>query len=80
MCCHSNPNPVTPIVCPTQYVVRDFYTTRAVPVVQPVVTVNRQNVVDVPQYFVQPMTTNVVVDRGFQGFQGSQGFLGRRFL
>jgi len=69
--------PVNPIICPPQYVVRDYYAQRAVPVIQPVVTINRQNVVDVPQYFIQPTSTNVVVNRGFQG---PQGFFGRRFL
>lgn len=72
--------PVNPIICPTQYVVRDSYAQRAVPVIQPVVTINRQNVVDVPQYFIQPSSTNVVVNQGFQGFQGQPGFFGRRFL
>jgi spore coat protein D len=69
--------PARPIVYPPQYVVRDYYTPRTVPVIQPVVTVNRQNVVDVPQYYVQPLETNVVVNQGFQGYPG---FPGRRFL
>lgn len=63
-----------PICCPPQYVVRDFCTPRIVPVIQPVVTVNRQNIVDVPQLVVQPSTRNVVVNRGFQqGFGGGFG-------
>ncbi len=71
---------VAPVVLPTQYAVRDYYAQRAVPVIQPVVTVNRQNIVNVPQYFIQPASTNIVVDRGFQQFPAAGGFLGRRFL
>lgn len=62
-----------PICCPPQYCVRDYSTPRIVPVIQPVVTVNRQNIVDVPRLVVQPSTRNVVVDRGFQGFGGGFG-------
>lgn len=67
---------VRPICCPPQYCVRDFYTQRLVPVIHPIVTINRQNIIDVPQHFIQPTTRNVVVDQGFQGFQGVQGNFG----
>jgi Inner spore coat protein D. len=69
-----------PICCPPQYCVRDFYTTRTVPVIHPIVTINRQNIVNVPQHFIQQTTRNVTVDQGFlgQGFQG-QGFQGQGF-
>ncbi|HHV64588.1 MAG TPA: hypothetical protein GXX46_05895 [Peptococcaceae bacterium] len=78
---------VRPIVCPAQYIVRDFCTPQVVPVIHPVVTVNRQNIVPVPQHFIQPLTTNVVVApqqfvpaaAGFLGGPGF-GFAGRRFL
>lgn len=55
---------VAPVVCPPQYCVRDFYAQRTVPVIHPVVNVNRTNIVDVPQHFVQPTTQNVVVNQG----------------
>lgn len=81
-----NCNNVNPIVCPAQYVVRDYYTPQYVPVIHPVVTVNRQNVVNVPQHYVQPVTTNVVVPAQGLGVQGgagnqlfSQGFGGQGF-
>ncbi|SDI36756.1 spore coat protein D [Desulfosporosinus hippei] len=61
-----------PICCPPQYCVRDYYAQRMIPVIQPIVTINRQNIVDVPQYYYQPITRNVVVNQGFQG-QGVQG-------
>ncbi|HHY28069.1 MAG TPA: hypothetical protein GX523_15240 [Desulfitobacterium dehalogenans] len=69
---------VKPICCPPQFCVRDFCTPRAVPVIHPVVTINRQNIIDVPQHYVQQVTRNVVVDRGFAntgafGF-GNEGF------
>lgn len=70
---------VNPIVCPAQYVVRDFFTPQVVPVIHPVVTVNRQNVVTVPQHFIQPLTTNVVAFPQ-QGFFGATGLFGRRLF
>lgn len=67
-----------PVVLSPQYCVRDFYTTRMVPVIQPVVQINRQNIINVPQRIVQPMTRNVVVDQGCPGAGGGMapGFPG----
>lgn len=65
-----------PICCPPQYCVQDYYTQRIVPVIHPIVTVNRQNIVDVPQHYYQPMTRNVVVDRGYLGQAGQAGQAG----
>lgn len=56
-----------PIVTPTRYVVRDFFFARPVPVIHPVVNVNRNNIFDVPQNFYQFFTRNVAVNRGFIG-------------
>lgn len=67
---------VRPIVCPPKCCVRDYYTPRVVPVIHPIVNINRQNIVDVPQHIYQPTTTNVVVNRGFQGYQGYPGYAG----
>ena len=65
---------VKPICCPPQYCVQDYYAQRFVPVIHPVVTIRRQNIIDVPQHFYQQTTRNVVVNQGFQGqaFQGPQ--------
>ncbi|ADY55833.1 hypothetical protein Sgly_1533 [Syntrophobotulus glycolicus DSM 8271] len=76
---------VKPIVCPPQYVVRDHYAQQVVPVIHPVVTVNRQNIVNVPQHFIQPYTTNVAGTEsfypGYSGYAGGGASLfGRRFL
>lgn len=73
---------VKPIVCPAQYVVRDYYTLQVVPVIHPVVTVNRQNIVNVPQHYIQPLTTNVVTapQPGFPAATGANGLFGRRFI
>ena len=60
---------VKPICCPPQYCVRDYYTQRMVPVIHPIVNINRQNIIDVPQHYYQQTTRNVVVDQGFQGVQ-----------
>jgi len=61
---------VKPICCPPQYCVQDYYAQRFVPVIHPIVTINRQNIIDVPQHYYQQTTQNVVVNQGFQG----QGF------
>ena len=58
---------VRPICCPPLCCVQDSYYQRFVPVIQPVVTINRQNVIDVPQVYYQQTTRNVVVNQGFQG-------------
>lgn len=63
---------VNPICCPPQYCVRDYYTQRVVPVIHPIVNINRQNIIDVPQHYYQQTSRNVVINRGFQG----QGFMG----
>ncbi|NLL53199.1 MAG: hypothetical protein GX248_10925 [Peptococcaceae bacterium] len=76
MSCHC----VRPIVCPPQYVVRDFFVPQAVPVIHPVVTVNRQNIVNVPQHYVQQFSTTEVVTAPQIGFTGAAGlFNGRLF-
>ena len=59
-----------PIVCPTQYCVRDYYTPQVVPVIHPVVNVNRHHIVGVPQHIYQPVTSNVVVNQGYPGYAG----------
>lgn len=72
---------VKPICCPPEYCVRDYYTQRMVPVIHPIVNINRQNIVDVPQHYYQQITRNVVVNQGFQANQGypvNQGNLGYR--
>lgn len=53
-----------PIVCDPQYIIRDCYIPREVPVVHPVVTVNRNIIVNVPRHYYQPMSKSVTVDPG----------------
>jgi spore coat protein D len=70
--------------------VRDSYAQRFVPVIHPIVVINRQNIIDVPQHYVQQTTRNVVVNQGFQaqgvptqGFpvpQANRGFTNRLFF
>ncbi|MFX3616731.1 MAG: spore coat protein D [Sporolactobacillus sp.] len=65
----SNPNAnananVNPIICDPRYVVHDSYVPRYIPVIHPVVHVNRQNIVNVPQHSVQQSQQNQVVDPG----------------
>ena len=57
--------PVRPIVCPPQCVVRDYYTTREVPVIHPIININRQHIVNVPRHIYQPTTRNEVVDSAY---------------
>ncbi len=56
-----------PIICPPQYVVRDCYIPREVPVIHPIVNVNRHIIVNVPRHYYQPSTQDVVVDPGCPG-------------
>jgi hypothetical protein len=60
-----------PVICPPQYCVHDYYMARMVPYIHPVVHVNRQNIINVPQHIYQPITRNVVVDSGCPGGQCS---------
>ncbi len=59
-----------PIVCDPQYIVRDCYVPREVPVVHPIVNVNRHVIVNVPRHYYQPVTRDVVVDPGCPGCGG----------
>ncbi|OLN21517.1 hypothetical protein BTO30_14395 [Domibacillus antri] len=56
---------VRPVMCPPKCVVRDYYTTREVPFIHPIININRQNIVNVPRHIYQPITRNVVVDPGY---------------
>jgi hypothetical protein len=58
---------VRPIVCPPQCIVKDTYIQREIPVIHPVVTINRQHIVNVPRHIYQPITRNEVVDPGYPG-------------
>lgn len=49
-----------PIVCPTQYRCHDEFIPREVPVIHPIVNVNRQHVVEVPRHFYTETTQNVM--------------------
>ena len=51
---------VQPVICPPQYRYFDQFTPRQVPVVHPIVNVNRQHIVDVPEHFYTETTENVM--------------------
>lgn len=53
-------NQVQPIVCPTQYRFNDEFMPREVPVIHPIVNVNRHHYVDVPRHYYQETTENVM--------------------
>ena len=52
---------VAPIVCPPLCRYTDSYVKREVPYIQPLITVNRQHIVDVPKTYYREITQNVVV-------------------
>ncbi|MGZ4123006.1 MAG: hypothetical protein ACXVPC_11855 [Tumebacillaceae bacterium] len=56
-----------PIVCPPVYQYHDCYVYREVPIIQPVIRVNRHIIVNVPRYQVVPETRDVVIDPGCPG-------------
>jgi len=75
-------NCVKPICCPPVYCVQDHYAQRMVPVIHPIVTINRQNIIDVPQHYYQETTQNVVINQGFQvqalpAYPANQGIANR---
>ena len=51
---------VEPVVCPTQYRHHDQFIPQEVPYIHPIVNVNHQHVVEVPQHFWTEMTENVM--------------------
>ncbi|GGA44772.1 hypothetical protein [Psychrobacillus lasiicapitis] len=62
-----------PIVCPPQYRVRDSFLPRMQPVIHPIVNVNREHIVNVPQHFWTETNRNVVVNPPQQAFPMQQG-------
>lgn len=48
-----------PIVCPTQYRFHDQFTPQEIPVIHPIVNVNREHMVPVPRHFYTESTQNV---------------------
>jgi hypothetical protein len=59
--------PCPPIVRPPVYVYHDCYVCREVPVVQPVIHVQRNVIVNVPRYYTQPSQQQVTIDPGCPG-------------
>lgn len=66
-----------PIVCPPQYRCHDQFVRQEVPVIQPIVNVNRVHNVVVPRRYVTETTRNVpgstIFPRGGQQFGGGFG-------
>lgn len=67
-------------MCPTQYRCHDTFVPREVPVIHPIVNVNRQHTVVVPRNYVTETTRTVpgstVFARPGQPFGGGPGFGG----
>jgi hypothetical protein len=57
----------SPMVCQPQYVMHDCYIPREVPVIHPIIHVNRYHIVNVPTHYYQYSTQNRVVDPGCPG-------------
>ncbi len=51
-----------PITRPPRYVVHNEFVRCEIPIIQPVVHVNRLNVIDVPRHIYKPIRKNVVVE------------------
>ena len=52
---------VQPVICPPLCRYTDSYVKREVPYIQPLITCNRQHIVDVPRTYYREITQNVVV-------------------
>ena len=81
--CHGNQ--VMPIVCPPEYRFHDEYMPREVPIIHPIVNVNRHHYVDIPKHYYEETTKDVmgapVVPRGGFGPEFGGGYgpeFGRR--
>lgn len=78
-----NSQQIQPVVCPPDYRFHDEFMPREVPVIHPIVNVNRQHYVDVPRHYFTETTENVmgapVFPCGGCGNRGRRGFgRGRR--
>jgi len=71
------PPGVQPVVCPPLCRYTDSYVKREVPYIQPLITCNRQHIVDVPKTYYREITQNVVVPPNRFGGMNPYGF-GRR--
>lgn len=56
----NGPQEMQPIVCPPNYRFHDEFMPREVPVIHPIVNVNRQHFVDVPRHYFTETTENVM--------------------
>ncbi|THE13020.1 spore coat protein D [Bacillus timonensis] len=54
-------NRTRPVYFPPKYRVRNEYVRRVHPIIQPIVEVNRINVIDVPKRIIQPIRRTEVV-------------------
>lgn len=61
-----------PVVCPPQYRVRDSFSPRMQPVIHPIVNVNREHIVNVPQHFYTVTNENVMASGSQQAFPMQQ--------
>ena len=55
-----------PIICPPRYVVRNHYVPRVIPILHPIVNINREVIVNVPRNYYPQVTRNVVVEQGIR--------------
>lgn len=65
-----------PIICPPQYRVSDSFIPRVQPVIQPIVNVNREHIVNVPQYYVTESNETVVVPEAQNAYPVNNQFPG----
>ena len=53
-------NQVMPIVCPPEFRCHDEFMPREVPVIHPIVNVNRHHFVDIPRHYYPETTVDVM--------------------
>ena len=51
-----------PLTCPPRYIVRNQFIRREIPIIHPVIHVNRVNIVNVPKHIYKPIKKNVIVE------------------
>ncbi len=65
-----------PVICPPMCRYKDTYVEREVPYIHPMITINRQHVINKPKHYYEPITQNVVVDPGYMNMPNQMPYGG----
>ncbi|WP_081788038.1 hypothetical protein [Sporolactobacillus terrae] len=63
--CGNDGSNAKPIICDPRYVIHNTCVPRYVPVIHPVIHINRKNIVNVPRHIVRESERTEIVDPGY---------------